>query len=112
MTPPVPPSRTSTTIRFVEAIGSSLRSILVGLMLFVPGAWFFYVEINEATPGEKIHAGHLWIAVGLMVAGGIAIQPPFGDKLTSIFIAVVPYIPIIGGKRAGDLPPTEPPKAP
>lgn len=101
MTPPVRPSMAT---KAAESVGTSLRSILVGLMLFCPGLYWFVDEIQSARlPGDQIHSLHISIAVGLMVAGGIAIQPPFGKQLTAIYITVFPNgLPLIGGRRETD----------
>jgi hypothetical protein len=102
MTPPIPASRASAVVRIAEAVGTSIKSLIVGAMLFIPGIILFLDEIN-VPQGQKIHTGHLSIAVGLMVGGAIAIQPPFGKQLTNIFVTVFPNgLPLVGGKRSTD----------
>jgi hypothetical protein len=104
MTPPTQPTRTSAVVRIVEAAGTNLKSLLVCAILFGPGLYWFIDEIQSArAPGEQIHTLHISIAVGLMVAGAIALQPPFGKQLTSIFVTVFPNgLPLLGGRRASD----------
>jgi hypothetical protein len=106
-------ARTSTnvTLRVVDSISTLIRQLIVGVPLIGIGGWWLYKEINEVTPGEKLHQTHLWFAVGLMVLGGIAINPPFRKEISSLVVQFFPNgIPLIGGRRAGDPQPPTPPE--
>lgn len=112
-TPTVSTERTSTTTaRIVETIAGSLKALIVGAMLFIPGLIWFMQEMNDAKgPGAEVHIGHVSFAVGLMVAGAIAIQPKFGDQITNIYVRVFPNgMPLLGGRRGSDPQPPTPPE--
>ena len=102
-------SRPSATLRVVEAVAGSLKSLIVGAMLFAPGLYWFMQEMGGAKAGVEVHTVHISFAVALMVAGAIAIQPKLGDQITNIYVRVFPNgLPLIGGRRAAD-PPAPPP---
>lgn len=94
-------SRPTVTLRIVETVVGTIRALVVGAALIIPGAFWLKNEIES----KSGHNAHVYMAVGLMVLGGIAINPPFGDKLTAIFVQVFPNgLPLIGGRRATDPP--------
>jgi hypothetical protein len=102
---PAPRPSASFAFRLAETIGGTLVNLLVGAALFVPGLLTYLSEqqYNYACD-EPLHKGHLAIAVGLMVAGAVVVKPTFGKTITNFFVTVAPYLPMIGGKRAGDPP--------
>lgn len=104
---PVVRASTSVTLRVVESIGETIKHVIVGAAFFVPGIIWLLKEINE----NPVHRPHIYMAVGLMVLGGIAVDPPFGKQLSGLVVQFFPNgLPIIGGRRASDPPP--PPPAP
>lgn len=110
VTPPAPPSRTSTaTLRIVEVVAGSLTRLIVCVILAGPGLYWFWGEMQDAKgPGATVHVGHVSFAVGLIVAGAIALAPTFGEQITKIYIQVFPNgLPLFGGRRASD-PPASP----
>lgn len=111
MTPPVEPRRasTSTTLKVVEVVAGSVSRLIVCVILAGPGLYWFRAELEDAKgPGAEVHIGHISFAVGLMVAGAIALAPTFGKQITEIYIQVFPNgIPLLGGRRGSD-----PPKPP
>lgn len=83
-----------------------------GAVLFVPGM-IMYMNENRHTYDcdEQLRRLPLGLATALMVAGALVITPSFGKTLTSVFVTIAPYIPVLGGKRASDpQPPEEAPK--
>jgi hypothetical protein len=105
-------TRASLAIRVLESVGTSLKALVVGASLFLPGLYWFVEELRSSQGcGTKLHIAHISFAVAMMVAGGIAIQPPFGKQLTSIVVTLFPNgIPLVGGRRASD--PSSPPEEP
>lgn len=101
---------TGTKVKVTESIVSAIRGLIVGIMLFVPGFLWFWSELQDARgPAAEVHIGHISMAAGLMILAGISINPPWGDKITAIYIKVFPNgIPMLGGRRATDPQPTEP----
>jgi hypothetical protein len=103
MTGPRPSS--SFAFRVVESIGGSLTRLLVGAALFTPGMIGYLHEMQHGYDcDESLHKGDITIFVGLMVAGALVVVPSFGKTLTNIFVTVSPYLPMIGGRREGDIP--------
>lgn len=106
---PVVRASTSVTLRVVESVAATIKHIIVGAAFFVPGIIWLLKEINGSEP---IHRPHIYMSVGLMVLGGIAIDPPFGKQLSGLVVQFFPNgLPIIGGRRNSD-PPAPPPTQP
>lgn len=74
---------------------------IVGLALFAFGAWFLNTEMS--TP--PTHTMHIMFFGGCAVIGLLVIRP---DPIFAVVVKIVkiagPYIPVIGGRRAGDPP--------
>lgn len=81
-----------------------LVNVLVGLALFAFGWFFLWME--QRTP--PVHSGHVYLFAGIAILGALVIRPdPIFAVIKQAVIIVGPYIPIIGGRRAGD-PPADP----
>lgn len=90
-----------------------MKQLISGAVLFVPGVIGFLHELQHGYDcDEPLHKGDFTIFAVLMVGGALVVTPQFGKTLTNIFITVSPYIPMLGGKRSGDIPnpPEEAPK--
>lgn len=116
MTPPTPPRPSAgATLKVVEVVAGSVSRLVVCVILAGPGLYWFWTEMQDAKgPGATVHIGHVSFAVGLMVAGAIALAPTFGEQITKIYIQVFPNgIPLVGGLRGTDppKPPSPPPVA-
>jgi hypothetical protein len=78
-----------------------LVNVLVGLALFAFGAFFLFLEVR--TP--PMHSGHVYLFAGIAILGALVIRPdPIFFALKQVVVIVGPYIPVIGGRRAGDPP--------
>lgn len=112
MEPNREPERRSstTTLRIIQGVGGFMRRLIFGLPLVGLGSWWIYDEINHTAPGDAIHSTHVFMAAGMILMGGIAIDPPFKKDVTDILVTVSDRWPF--SRRAGDIPPSEPPKAP
>lgn len=82
-----------------------LISILVGVVLAGVGVFVLVGEVQHTGPGIEAHKAHIYIAVALIAFGSFLIVP---STVTKVFVTIVPYIPILGGRRRED-PPTLPP---
>lgn len=84
-----------------------MKQTLLGLVFLIAGLVVLLLALT-ATP---ISVTLVLIGVGVAVFGAILI-PSSGaaPALQSIFVVISPYIPRIGGQRAGD--PPAPPPAP
>lgn len=109
MTAPATRPSLNFAFKVAESVGGSVKRLVAAAMLFAPGAIWFMKEMNVPySCDEPLHVKHLSFAVGLMVAGAIALQPSFGTQLSGIFVTVFPNgLPMLGGKRATDPQPPE-----
>jgi hypothetical protein len=74
---------------------------LVGCGIAGVGVMLLVTELRTP-PG---HATHIYIAAGMMFFGALLIVPSaVTSGLRSVIVIVGPYIPVIGGRRAGDPP--------
>jgi len=104
MTTPARPS-TSIAFRIADAVGGGLYRLIGGAILFVPGGFLLLRELNHNySCDEQLRTAPLAIAVGLMLCGALVVTPSLGPAISSIVVTVAPYVPWIGGKRAGDPP--------
>ena len=79
----------------------NLLTGLIGLALFLGGGYFLYLEMI-APPA---HNAHVFTFAGIAVLGALIIRPdPIFAVVKQVFVIVGPYIPVIGGRRAGDPP--------
>ena len=79
----------------------TIANALVGLALFAFGAFFLYREMT--TP--PTHNGHVYLFAGIAILGALVVRPdPIVTGLKQVIVIVGPYIPVIGGRRAGDPP--------
>jgi hypothetical protein len=90
--------------------------VFAGLLVFLVGAAMLYVDARIAIANKQApHLGHLFLyaglcLVGVVIAFAVYVIPP----LKSFSVIIAPYIPMINGRRAGDLPssPPAPPTPP
>lgn len=95
----------SVTLQIVNSIGTLIRQLIIGVPCVGLGVYWIYDEINHIAPGDEIHAKHIYMAAGLILIGGIAINPPFGDQVKAFVIQFFPTgVPLIGGRRETDPP--------
>jgi len=80
---------------------STILTAIVGLSLFAFGAWFDYLEMK--TP--PAHTTHIVLFTAIAFVGALVIRPdPIFAVIKQVIIIAGPYIPMIGGRRAGDPP--------
>lgn len=80
---------------------AQLIAALVGLAIAAMGVLLLVTEIR--TP--PFHATHIYIAAGFIFFGALLIVPSaVTSGLRSVVLIVGPYVPVIGGRRAGDPP--------
>ena len=95
----------------VKPLPPSWWSIVAGLILFAVGAGILYAEFRIALATKvEPHIVHMSIGatfcfLGVLVPFGRYVFPP----LKQLSVVVAPYVPRIGGNRAGD--PPAPPSA-
>jgi hypothetical protein len=92
----------------------SVLGVFAGLLVFLVGAAMLYVDARIAIANKQApHLGHLFLyaglcLVGVVIAFAVYVIPP----LRSFSVIIAPYVPMLGGRRAGDAPtptPTAPP---
>lgn len=85
--------------KVAEGIFGNLLHVVVGLFFMGGGAWMVYYAINHP-PLNKV----LLYGGGGTTLFGALILPTILPVVKQIVVFIVPYIPLIGGKRAGDPP--------
>lgn len=76
---------------------------LIGFALFLGGGYFLYLEMSS----PPAHNAHVFTFAGIALFGALIIRPdPIFAVVKQVFVIVGPYIPVIGGRRAGDPPAT------
>ncbi len=101
MTPPIP-GRPTVVMSIINTVVEDIVRILCGLVAMAGGGWAVGYEAKHPP------AVTLILIAGLVAfAIGFCLMPGVFQQVQKIVIFVVPYIPLVGGRRAGD-----PPKAP
>lgn len=79
----------------------ALIGMLVGLALVAVGVGVLVKELQV----PPVHSAHVYIASGLIFFGALLIVPSVvTGSIRDIIVYVGPYIPVLGGRRAGDPP--------
>jgi hypothetical protein len=96
----------------VRPLRPSVWSFVAGLILFAVGAAILYAEFRIALSTKiEPHILHMSIGAGFCFVGVLV---PFGryvfPPLKQLSVVVAPYVPVLGGRRAGD--PAAPSDAP
>lgn len=95
------PLRPSTELK-IERAGLSLARFVTGLVLIAFGGAFDWLEYKEPPP---VHTTHLAIFTGIALLGVLVAAGRFVfPVLQQVIVIAGPYIPRIGGNRAGDPP--------
>lgn len=80
---------------------SAVMNAIVGLVLMLFGTYFLWAEMKN----PPVHNAHVFLFAGVAVLGALVIRPdPIFAVIKQVFIIAGPYIPMIGGRRAGDPP--------
>jgi hypothetical protein len=77
---------------------------LLGTLLALAGVFLLYTLVNRHEAGGL----SFWASLGLTVFGAYLVKPTTVDR---IIVTVAPFVPVFGGRRAGD-PPAPPAPAP
>jgi Na+/pantothenate symporter len=94
--------RETKVIRAAVTIGTTFVHIVIGLLLMGFGGWVVVYQLQHPPHSDKIIIGG-----GVIVVLGALFMPTIFPLFRQIVVFIVPYVPLIGGKRAGD-PPAEP----
>lgn len=80
---------------------SAILNAIVGIVLMLFGTYFLWEEMK--TP--PAHNAHVFLFAGIAVIGALVIRPdPIFAVIRQVFVIAGPYLPVIGGRRAGDPP--------
>lgn len=107
-------TRETTIIKLASSFGENLVHVLVGLFFMAGGAWLVAYGVQHPLTaivnGVTTQQYSKWFLGGGAGAAffGALMMPTIWPLVQRIFIVVVPYLPMIGGRRAGD-PPAPPP---
>ncbi len=107
------PVRTSVIVRFVTAVGTGALHIVVGVAGILGGCWLvWYQETHPPVIRPLVYLGvgiAIFFALTLpTILPGAKQVAAFGQQ---IVVFVWQYIPVVGGRRDGDIK-TAPPPAP
>lgn len=101
---------TSGTHEVVQAAQAHRRAVsvwvqilnaVIGLILLAFGGYFLYQEMQH----PPTHTAHVFLFAGIAILGALVIRPdPLFAVIRQVFVLAGPYIPVIGGRRAGDPP--------
>jgi len=79
----------------------AILNAIVGLSLFAFGGWFDYLEMKS----PPTHTWHIAIFTAIAFLGALVIRPdPIFAVIRQVVVIVGPYLPMPGGRRAGDPP--------
>lgn len=79
--------------------------LIVGLVFSAACGFFLFLEMKEPGPPHTIHIA-LFLG-GMLIGVLIALPKQVFPIIQKIIVIVSPYVPVIGGRRAGD-PPCDP----
>lgn len=95
-------TRDTTIIRLASSFGENLIHFVVGLAFMAGGGWLVYYALHQEPHSDKV----LYIGIGVAVFGAW-IMPTIATSIRQLVVIVAPYLPKVGGQRAGD-PPAQP----
>lgn len=79
----------------------AIVGMLVGLALVAVGVGVLVKELQV----PPVHTAHVYISTGLIFFGALLVVPSVvTGSIRDIIVYVGPYIPVLGGRRAGDPP--------
>lgn len=78
-----------------------VATLIIGLALLLGGGFFLYLEMQS----PPTHNAHVFTFAGIALLGALIIRPdPIFAVVKQVVVIVTPFIPVIGGRRAGDPP--------
>lgn len=93
--------RASTEVKVIST-ATLVLCLVVGLAFATFCCYLLFLDVRE--PGE-LHTTHIALCLGGAVFGILFALPKQSVPLVQkIFVIFGPYIPVIGGRRAGDPP--------
>jgi hypothetical protein len=106
-------SRDTTIIKLASSFGENLVHVIVGLFFMAGGAWLVWYGVHHpdtvVVNGVTTQQFSKWFLGGgaSIALLGALFMPTILPMFKQIVVVVSPYIPVVGGRRAGDQQPKE-----